>query len=624
MRRELLVCLFLVLATLTVYWQVGNYEFVNLDDDMYITENSHVQEGLSRESATWAFTATDMANWHPLTWLSYMLDFQLYGLNPKGYHLTNLFFHLANTVLLFLVLRWMTGGLWQSAFVAALFALHPLHVESVAWVAERKDVLSTLFWMLTLWAYLLYVKRSGIRRYVLILVLFTLGLLAKPMLVTLPCVLLLLDYWPLERIHLGQAAISRTAPGPPALIAQTPRKQAFRLLFEKTPLFLLAAISSVITFLVQEGGGAVGALEVYPIKIRVANALLSYFRYMVKMIWPHNLAIFYPYPGQSLPMWQAAGAGLLLLLISTVVIRAGRRYPYLPVGWFWYVGTLVPVIGLVQVGGQAMADRYTYVPLIGLFIMVAWGVPHAVRNLHYAQSSLASASALLLVVLMVCTSLQIKHWQNGLTLFEHTLRVTSNNSQIHNNLGNVFTKKGRLQEAISHYTKALEIDPNYAAAHSNLGVALADQGRLEEAIKHYCAALRLKPNSPELHNNLGVALYSRGDVVGAIKNYLSAVQLKPDYAEAHNNLGNALAQQGRLIEAEVHYAKALTIKPDYPEAHNNLGVALAREGKFRQAIEHFTQALHLKSDYTEARANLKLALEEVRRTDHTDKAPGSP
>ena len=623
MRRELLVCLFLVLATLTVYWQVGNYEFVNLDDDMYITENSHIQEGLSRESAAWAFTTTRLANWHPVTWLSHMLDFQLYGLNPRGHHLTNVFFHLVNTLLLFLVLKWMTGALWRSGFVAALFALHPLHVESVAWVAERKDVLSTLFWMLTLWAYLRYVQRPDLKRYLLTLLFFALGLMAKPMLVTLPCVLLLLDYWPLERIQLGQAAISRTVPGPPAIIADTPRKQAFRLLFEKIPLFFLAVVSSVVTFLVQKGGGAVGALEAYPVRIRVANTLFSYVKYMVKTIWPSNLAVFYPHPGQSLSMWQAAVAGLLLLLISIVVIRGGRRYPYLPVGWFWYLGTLVPVIGLVQVGAQAMADRYTYVPLIGLFIMVAWGVPHALRNYRYAQSSLAFAATSLLVGLMVCTWLQIKYWENGITLFEHTLQVTSNNSQIHNNLGNVLTKKGRLQEAILHYTKALEINPNYAAAHSNLGVALADQGRFGEAIKHYSAALLLNPNSPETLNNLGVARYNQGDVPGAIENYMRALQLKPDYAEAHNNLGNGLAQQGRLTEAEDHYRQALSIKPDYPEAHNNLGVDLARQGKFHEAINHFTQALRLKHDYTQARVNLELALENARSGDGAAGVRGS-
>jgi len=616
--------MFLVLATLTVYWQVGNYEFVNLDDDQYIVENSHVQKGLTSESVTWAFTTNHMANWHPLTWLSHMLDFQLYGLNPKGHHLANVVLHLLNTLLLFLVLQRMTGGLWRSGLVAALFALHPLHVESVAWVAERKDVLSTLFWILTLWAYLGYVKRPGVKRYLLTLVPFALGLMAKPMLVTLPFVMLLLDYWPLERIQLGQSFLGHTGQSHPSIIAKKPRTQVFRLLMEKTPFFALAAVSSVVTFIVQKSGGAVVALEVYPLNIRIANAMLAYVSYIIKMIWPQNLAIFYPHPGQSLPIWQAVAAGLLLLLISTVVMRAGRRYPYLPVGWLWYVGTLVPVIGLVQVGAQAMADRYTYVPLIGLFIMVAWGVPDLVGSWRYAKPALTVAAASLLVALMVCTSFQVKHWKNSLSLFEHALRVTSNNSQIHNNLANVLTQKGMLQEAIPHYTKALEISPNYADAHTNLGVALAKQGRLEDAIKHYSAALRIKPKSPETHNNLGVALYSQGDVLGAIENYMTAVQLKPDYAEAHNNLGNGLAQQGRLAEAKVHYAKALTIRADYPEAHNNLGVALARQGKFHEAINHFTEALRLKDDYAQARANLKLALEEVRRADHAAKTGGSP
>jgi len=624
MGRKFLLCMFLVLATLTVYWQVGNYEFVNLDDDQYIVENSHVQKGLTSESVTWAFTTNHMANWHPLTWLSHMLDFQLYGLNPKGHHLANVVFHLLNSLLLFLVLQRMTGGLWRSGLVAALFALHPLHVESVAWVAERKDVLSTLFWILTLWAYLGYVKRPGVKKYLLILVPFALGLMAKPMLVTLPFVMLLLDYWPLERIQLGQSFLGHTGQSHPSIIAKKPRTQVFRLLMEKTPFFALAAVSSVVTFIVQKSGGAVVALEVYPFNNRIANAMLAYVSYIIKMIWPQNLAIFYPHPGQSLPIWQAVAAGLLLLLISTVVMRAGRRYPYLPVGWFWYVGTLVPVIGLVQVGAQAMADRYTYVPLIGLFIMVAWGVPDLVGSWRYAKPALTVAAASLVVALMVCTSFQVKHWENSLSLFEHALRVTSNNSQIHNNLANVLTQKGMLQEAITHYTKALEISPNYADAHTNLGVALAKQGRLEDAIKHYSAALRIKPKSPETHNNLGVALYSQGDVLGAIENYMTAVQLKPDYAEAHNNLGNGLAQQGRLAEAKVHYAKALTIRADYPEAHNNLGVALARQGKFHEAINHFTEALRLKDDYAQARANLKLALEEVRRADHAAKTGGSP
>ena len=611
MRRELFIGLFLTAATLVVFWQVGNHAFIDVDDGEYVTDNVHVNTGLSWDNITWAFTSTHAANWHPLTWLSHMLDCELFGLNPKGHHLTSVLFHIVNSLLLFLILRWMTGAPWRSGLVAALFALHPLHVESVAWVAERKDVLSTFFLFLTLLSYLWYVERSGFYRYLLIILFFTLGLMAKPMLVTLPFVLLLLDYWPLERIRLGQSDMTHAGQSHPSTVTRKPKAQAFSLLLEKTPLFVLAALSCLVTFLAQRSGGAVGALEMYPFSMRIANGLVSYVHYIIKMIWPQNLAVFYPHPGQSLPMWQAAGAGLLLLVISITVIRLGRRYPYLPVGWLWYIGTLVPVIGLVQVGAQAMADRYTYVPLIGLFLMIAWGVADLLGSWRYGKPALAVAAPLLLSALMVCATFQVSYWKNSLTLFEHTLRVTSHNSQVHNNLGNVLTQKGKLQEAISHYTKALEISPNYAEAHINLGVALTRQGRLKEAIKHYSAALQLKSNSAELHNNLGVALFELGDIPGAIKNYLAAVQLKPDYAEAHNNLGNGLVKLGKLSEAEIHYGKALKLRADYPEAHNNLGVALARQGRLREAIAHFREAVRLAPNFAQARTNLELALQEA-------------
>ena len=608
MRRQLFIGLFLTVATLVVFWQAHDHAFIGYDDTKYVTANYYVQAGLSKEGLIWAFTTTHASNWHPLTWLSHMLDCQLYGLNPRGHHLTNVFFHLLNTLLLFLVLQRMTGVPWRSGLVAALFALHPLHVESVAWVAERKDVLSTFFLFLTLLSYIWYVARPGFYRYLLILLFFALGLMAKPMLVTLPFVLLLLDYWPLRRIKSFQLTRSDRAvtTRPSELNSQT-----LRLIWEKIPFFLLATASSTVTFLVQARGGAVASLEVFPFETRLANALVSYVRYLGKMFWPQDLAVFYPHPGQSLPMWQAAGAGLLLLVISITVVRLGRRYPYLPVGWLWYIGTLVPVIGLVQVGAQAMADRYTYVPLIGLFLMIAWGVADLLGSWRYGKPALAVAAPLLLSALMVCATFQVSYWKNSLTLFEHTLRVTSHNSQVHNNLGNVLTQKGKLQEAISHYTKALEISPNYAEAHINLGVALTRQGRLKEAIKHYSAALQLKSNSAELHNNLGVALFELGDIPGAIKNYLAAVQLKPDYAEAHNNLGNGLAKLGKLSEAEIHYAKALKLRADYPEAHNNLGVALARQGRLREAIAHFREAVRLAPNFAQARTNLELALQEA-------------
>ena len=614
----------LALTTIAVYWQVGSYEFVNFDDDKYVIENHHLHKGLTRESFIWAFTATDTANWHPLTWLSHLVDFQLYGFNPTGHHLTNVFFHLVNTLLLFLVLKRMTGTLWRSGFVAALFALHPLHVESVAWVAERKDVLSTFFWILTLWAYLGYVQRPGVRRYLLILLAFALGLMAKPMLVTLPCVLLLLDFWPLERIQLGQASIGRTALGPPAVMANTPRRQAFRLLWEKTPFFALAAVSSFVTFVVQKSGGAVGALEVYPIKIRVANALVSYVRYMVKMIWPRNLAVFYPHPGQSLPMWQAAAAGLLLLLISIAVIRAGRRRPYFPVGWFWYLGTLVPVIGLVQVGEQAMADRYSYVPLIGLFIMAAWGVPELLAKYRYQRIVLTTLATTLLVTLTLVTNLQVRHWQNSLTLFQQAVKVTANNYVAHDSLGNALAQQGMIEQAITHYREALRIKPNLANTHNNLGVALLQQGEINRAMAHYYQALRLKPDSADTHNNLGVALFNLGQPDKAIGHYLTAIKLDPNFSKAHNNLGNALAQKGMLDEAISQYYRALEARTNYPEAHNNLGVALAQQGKIDEAIVQFQKALRLQPDYTQARTNLGHALEMAKHSREKSSLSSTP
>ena len=614
MRREFLLCMFLVLATLTVYWQAGSYEFVNFDDDAYVTENHHVHKGLTRESFIWAFTATDEANWHPLTWLSHMLDFELYGLNPAGHHLTNVLLHSASTVLLFLVLLGMTGSRWRSAFVAALFALHPLHVESVAWVAERKDVLSTLFWILTLWAYLGYVQRPSVRRYLLILLLFALGLMAKPMLVTLPFVLLLLDYWPLKRIEIGQSAIGLPAASQPSTIAEKPGAQAFRLLLEKTPLFVLAAVSAFVTFVVQKSWGAVGALEVYPIKIRVANALVSYVSYMVKMIWPQNLAVFYPHPGQSLPMWQAAAAGLLLLLLSIAVIRAGRRQPYLPVGWFWYLGTLVPVIGLVQVGAQAMADRYTYVPLIGLFIMAAWGVPELLAKYRFQRTVLATLATILLVTLTVVSKRQMRHWQNSLTLFQQAVEVTADNYVAHDSLGNALAQQGMLDQAIVHYRESLRIKPNLVNTHNNLGVALLQQGEINRAMAQYYQALRLKPDSAETHNNLGVALFTVGQLDQAIGHYLTAIKLDPNFGKAYNNLGNVLARKGKLDEAISQYSRALELKPNYPEAHNNLGVALAQQEKLREAIAHFKRALQLRPDYSQARSNLDNAIALLAKT----------
>jgi len=665
---DYLVCLLLIAATLAVFWQVSSYDFVNLDDPPYITENPHVQEGLSRKSIVWAFSSTEVGLWIPLTWLSFMLDFELHGLNAGGYHLTNLLFHLASTLLLFVTLRQTTGGLWQSAFVAALFALHPLHVESVAWVTERKDVLSTFFWMITMWAYFHYAVRPGIVPYMLILLAFALGLMAKPMLVSLPFVLLLLDYWPLGRIRLGQLPHTGATKSLVTNLTSKADSQTFRLIWEKVPFFALAAMCSVITLLAEQSDNAVKSLEILPISVRLGNALIAYVSYMGKMIYPKNLAIFYPYVVSNLPLWPTVGAGLLLLLTTLFVIRAGRGYPFLPVGWFWYLGTLIPVIGLVQVGGQAMADRFTYVPLIGLFIVIAWGVPALMTKLRIQRVVLTIAATAILVIMMICSSLQVSYWKNSISLFRHALSVTSNNLVAFDRLGSALADQGEFEKAIENYNEALSIQSSYGLAHYGLSVALARMGKLQEALDHYSTALQINPRFSEprslekledalnsqaktpknddryakAYNALGVALVRADKTRIAIDKFSSALQLKPDYAEVHNNLGNALAAQGDINQAVVHYYQALRLKPDSAsvhnnlaavllasgriepatvhyrkamelglnsaEAHNNLGDVLFQQGKFDEALMHFSKALEIRADYPEAHNNLGVAL----------------
>lgn len=566
-----IVVLFLTITTVTAFWQVRNYEFVILDDDKYVTENSHVRDGLTWEGFVWAFTTMHANFWHPLTWISHMLDCELYGLDSGGHHFTNLLIHLANTLLLFLVLERMTGALWPSAFVAAMFALHPLHVESVAWVAERKDVLSTFFFVLTIGCYVRYVERPGINRYLLVLLSFALGLMAKPMLVTLPFVLLLLDYWPLGRFKFGQPSGNSSAQAQKSDRPNNHRSSFLRLVVEKSPFFVLAAVSCIVAFLAQEHGGALRALNLFPIEVRIANAVIAYSGYIGKTIWPLHLAVFYPHPGM-LPLWQVIGAGLFLVSTSVLVIRAAHSFAYLTVGWLWYLGTLVPVIGLVQVGDHAMADRYTYVPLIGLFIMITWGSCDISKIWRYRRIVLPISMGALLCASMIRTGFQLRYWQNSTTLFEHALDVTADNTLAHTNLGVILAGQGKLDEAVSHYSQALRINPDHLEARINMGAALAAQDKLDEAVAHYSHALHIKP----------------------------------DFAGAHYNLGNALVAQGRLTEAITHFHEALRIKPNDAEVHNNLGIVLAKQGKAEKAITHFHEALRITPGYTLARKNLEI------------------
>jgi Flp pilus assembly protein TadD len=599
----LLIGLFLILATLAAFWQVRNHEFINLDDNMYVTDNRHVQSGLTLEGLTWAFTTIHAGHWHPLTWLSHMLACQVYGLNPGGHHLTNLFFHIASTLLLFLVLRRMTGALWKSGFVAALFALHPLRVESVAWVAERKDVLSALFWMLTMWAYIRYVERPKLRRYLLALLFFALGLMSKPTVVTLPFVLLLLDYWPLNRFQFPPLSTNPKSPDPKPKNTSDRISTVLRLVWEKAPFFILSAASSILTAFAAQKAGAVISLKYSPFGSRIANALVSYATYIAKMIWPNHLAVFYPYPA-TFPLWKVAGAVFLLSLVTFMVIRAARKYPYLAVAWLWYVGTLVPMIGLVQAGMQAMADRFTYVPLIGLFIMIAWSLTDILAGWRWRRLVLSISAGILLSILMVVTRVQVQRWQNNVTLFEHSLEVTTSNYLIHTNLGITLAHQGKYQEAMIHTTEAVRIKPDFEIPHYNLGVILAKQGKVEQAVIQFSEALRIKPEYSDAHSSLGLALAGQGMIQEAIAHFTEALRIKPDNSEAHNNLGVILARQGKTQEAIVHFAEALRVKPNNTEAHNNLGVALMGQGKVQEAIAHFAKAVQAKPDYAEAHINL--------------------
>jgi len=623
-KKSLVLSIYFTLAVsgLLVFWQVRNFDFSNYDDNVYVYENPHVLNGLSIDAIYWAFTTGYASNWHPLTWLSLMLDCQLFGPNPGMIHLVNVFFHIANTLLLFTVLKKMTGSLWPSAFVAAAFALHPMHVESVAWIPERKDVLSTLFLLLAMWAYICYCRcvavpatakrtsTAGVEAkhyYLLAIVLFILGLMAKPMLVTLPFLLLLLDYWPLERF--GQRTV-------------------FYLVREKIPFFILSAVSSAVTFFVQRSGGAVVDAGVFLLYDRFTNAFLSYAKYIAKMFWPWNLAVFYPF-GAGAPFWQIAACALLLFGISFLVVRLGRNQKYLPVGWFWFLGTLVPVIGVVQVGSQAYADRYTYIPYIGLFIIIAWALPQLLSKWTSAGLSrqarrgsveslqrkivLGSLIALVLTALGICAHRQVSFWNNGITLFSRAIKVTKNNWFAHNSLGVACARLGRYSEAIEVYQQAIKINPHYEEAYLNLGNAYSNLGRYSDAVDAYQQAVKIKPDYVYAYNNLGLAYGNLGRWPEAIEAHKQTVKIKPDYAETQYSLGNAYTKLNRRTEAIDAYQQAIKIKPDYAEAYNNLGFVYSSLGRYQQEIEIYRQAIKIKPDYADAYNNLGAAYENLGR-----------
>ncbi|MGD0413491.1 MAG: tetratricopeptide repeat protein, partial [Verrucomicrobiota bacterium] len=516
------VCIFLAAITFAVFGQTVHHEFVNYDDSVYVYENAQVARGLTLNGIAQAFTRGSFDNWDPLTAISHMLDCQFYGLNPGGHHLTNILLHAATAILLFLVLRRMTGTLWRSAFVAAVFAIHPLRVESVAWVSERKDVLSGLFFMLTIGAYVRYARQPwSPARYGLVVLLFILGLMSKPMLVTLPFVLLLLDYWPLNRFTRPAPAAGGAGPvDRPGNFFVPPR-----LIVEKIPLLALSVALCVATVLVERIG--IQPVEIYPLPLRIGNALISCVAYMWQMIYPAGLAVLYPYPAHGLPVWEIITAILVLVAISAGVFFWRRTRPYLLVGWLWYLGMLVPVIGLIQVGGQARADRHTYLPQIGLYLLLTWAAADLCAGWRHGRRVLGGLATVILVALILCARTQASYWRNNESLWAHTLACTSDNFIGHNNLGSALLQKGSVDEAIAHFQKALLIKPDYAESHYNLGDALFQKESVDEAISQFQEAIRLKPDYVEAHNNLGYVLVRKGSVDEAISHYQRALQIKP-------------------------------------------------------------------------------------------------
>jgi protein O-mannosyl-transferase len=632
------VCLFLAMVVWIVFGQTCGYGFINYDDNSYVYDNATVIHGLTMRDIAAAFSCHTTDNWVPLTTMSHMLDCQLYGLKAGGHHLTNILLHAATAILLFLVLRGMTGALWRSAFVATVFAIHPLRVESVAWISERKDVLSGLFFMLTLWAYVRYVRKPALMGYLAVLFLFALGLMSKPVLVTLPLLLLLLDYWPLNRFSIATSSEA----GPAGWFRNLP--VPVRLMVEKIPLLMLSLASCIPTVLAEKPG--IQTVGLFPLPLRIENALVSCATYIGQMFYPAGLAVYYPYPVNGLPFREIIGALLALAAISLGVFAWRRKYPYLLTGWLWYLIALIPVIGLVQVGGQARADRHTYLSQIGLYLMLTWLVADLATRLPFRLRMrlgvLSGLGLAILVTLVFCARAQTAYWRDTETLQAHVLDCTLDNpvahnclgldlfqkgrldeaiaqyqaalkispryEDAHNNLGNALVQKGQVDDAIAQYQEALKINPRMAEAHYNLANALAQEGRVDEAIAEYQESLKINPDVPEVRNNLGLALVQKGQADAAIAQYEEALKINPDYGDAHDNLGDALAQKGQADEATTQFQEALKINPNDVEAHNSLGNISGQAGKWDEAISQYQEALKINPNYANAHAGLGTVL----------------
>ncbi len=588
------ICVFLAAITFAVFGQTLRHEFVNYDDDRYVYENALVSKGVTGAGVAQAFQHGSLANWDPLTTLSHMLDCQFYGLHAGGHHLTNVLLHMASVILLFLALRQMTGTTWRSAFVAAVFAIHPLRVESVAWVAERKDTLSGLFFMLTLWAYALYVKNPRFPRYLLVMLFFACGLMSKSMLITLPFVLLLLDYWPLGRISdlrftIYEPTASGTTSGHGGRNKFSPITRA---LIEKLPLLAMSVAAVIMT--VHAQGGAVKSLEEYPFGLRLENAIVSVADYIWQMFWPSGLAVFYPYPEHGLPVWEVGIAAAALLGISVAAWWWRPTRPYVLVGWLWYVGMLVPVMGLVQAGAQAQADRYTYLPQIGLYIALTWlaaGAPTGRRNRRMVLSGVAGA---MVAALAVTAYIQTTYWRDSETLWKRTLACTENNVVAHNNLGQLELKAGRTDDAVVEFQKAVESRPQYAQAHANLGSALLKEGRFDEAIAEYQKAVELQPGDASFWGDLGAGLLQRGRLDEAVKALTKSLSIQENNYDVLSNLGFALFHLGKIDEAAALFLRALQLKPDSVTVQKNLaGIAWAMSASTDDSVRNGAKAVEL-------------------------------
>jgi Tfp pilus assembly protein PilF len=582
---HIFICLGLALIVILPFYQTSQFKFVHYDDAIYILGNKNIQAGFNWSSVSWAFTTLFGCNWHPLTWLSFMLDYKMYGTNAGGYHLTNVLIHLVNTLLLFLIFGRMTGGLWKSGFVAALFAVHPLHVESVAWVMERKDVLSAMFWLLTMAAYAYYADKPSLKRYGWVFIAFGLGLMSKPMLVTLPAVLFLLDYWPLRRFEEGAFVAGR------------------RLILEKIPLIAMSAVVSVITIYAQDLSGALKSLGDIDLSDRMVNAVVSYGGYVAKMLQPVNLAVFYPYP-TSFPLSLLLPSVALLVALCLLSFKYIRTAPYLAIGWLWYLITLLPVCGLIQVSEQAMADRYTYIPLIGLFIIIAWGIPDLLKGNTFYRYFIPVVAGTTILLMVILTFQQVGVWRDSRVLFEHAIAVTEGNFLAHNNLGIYLLGRKRFAEAESHFEKVVQIKPGNEKYLNNLGLALFRQDRYDEAMKYYLRAIAINPLFAGSYYHAADVCLQSGREDEALEYYKKALQLSPGNAGAENNVAEILIGQEKLDEAIIYLRAAIKHHPDYAVARNTLAVVLTRKNQTSEAIAELNEALRINPQYTEAINNL--------------------